>query len=507
MDVSAGIDIRNGQAFWTITAIDPKTGEVPTNPLIGFLPPNDANHSGEGFVSYSVKARASVQSGDVIDAQARIIFDLNLPIDTPAIFNTLDTITPTSTVEALPGTSTGTEFLVSWSGLDDEHGSAIHDYSIFVGTDGGPFEIWLNETSLTTSRFTGSAGHSYSFYSVARDNGGRREAVPNFPDAVTTTFFAGIAGRLFEDVNVNGIRDTGEQILPGRTVFLDLNGDGQLTAGELSSTTDANGAYVFANLTPGTYRVKEQVPSGWFQTSPSGFLPVSISGGEVQTGKDIGSLRMILDVNADGEATPQDAIVILRYLSLVTGPALTAGVVTGGSRTDPAAIKSYLDGVRTTMLDVNADGQATPQDAIVILRHLSLVSGPALTAGVVTGGQRTNPQDIKNFLDSFMPGAVQSAATSTESTTNSSALSTEPVGSGAVTDPTVSTQASPPSSPEVTENSTPTPPLTVSLSPDMDSSAIAATQLNYQPVETSPWVSQFVSSGAIEEEDELTVVL
>jgi hypothetical protein len=55
-------------------------------------------------------------------------------------------------------------------------------------------------------------------------------------------------------------------------------------------------------------------------------------------------------VNADGVATPQDAIVILRYLSLVTGPALTAGVVTGGARTDPAAIKSYLDGARTTWM-------------------------------------------------------------------------------------------------------------------------------------------------------------
>ena len=112
-----------------------------------------------------------------------------------------------------------------------------------------------------------------------------------------------------------------------------------------------------------------------------------------------------LDVNADGVATPQDAIVILRYLSLVTGPALTAGVVTGGQRTDPAAIKEYLDGARTTMLDVNKDGAATPQDAIVILRYLSLVSGPALTAGVITGGDQTDPTAIEQFLKTYMPVA------------------------------------------------------------------------------------------------------
>jgi hypothetical protein len=118
-----------------------------------------------------------------------------------------------------------------------------------------------------------------------------------------------------------------------------------------------------------------------------------------------------LDVNGDGAATPQDAIIILRYLSLVTGPALTAGVVSGGTRTDPAVIKAYLDQARTTMLDVNQDGLATPQDAIVILRHLSLVSGPALTAGVISGGAQTDPAAIKTYLNHYMPGAVMASAT------------------------------------------------------------------------------------------------
>lgn len=120
---------------------------------------------------------------------------------------------------------------------------------------------------------------------------------------------------------------------------------------------------------------------------------------------------MSLDVNDDGLATPQDAIVIMRYLSLVTGPALTAGVVTGGNRTDPAQIKAYLDGARNTMLDVNLDGQATPQDAIVILRHLSLVSGPALTAGVITDGNQTDPELIASYLNAYMPGATHRTTT------------------------------------------------------------------------------------------------
>jgi ELWxxDGT repeat protein len=232
----------------------------------------------------------------------------------------------------------------------------------------------------------------------------------------------------------------------------------------------------------------------------------------------------MLDVNADGVATPQDAIVILRYLSLVTGPALTAGVVTGGQRTDPAAIKSYLDGARTTMLDVNQDGQATPQDAIVILRHLSLVSGPALTAGVITGGAQTDPAIIKNYLNRYTPGATFSSASSELSALSSelsdssagnaqlslasapSAASTEESAVSAPSGSAPSAQPAPLLSPEVADNTALASPLTVSLSPDSETSAIAATQLNHQPV-TSPWVNQFVGTASMEEDEELVVAI
>ena len=186
-----------------------------------------------------------------------------------------------------------------------------------------------------------------------------------------------------------------------------------------------------------------------------------------------------LDVNGDGLATPQDAIVVLRYLSLVRGPALTAGVITGGPRTDPGAIADYLSQTLGNMLDVNQDGQATPQDAIVILRHLSLVSGPALTAGVVTGGTQTDPTAIKTYLNRYTPGAQS----------QSSALEvTSPSSSGSVTfsaQPIVlSTQQ--------TVVSTQEPALDTA-------SAIAATQLSTVSGSTKPWVANFL--GTQEEEE------
>ena len=65
-----------------------------------------------------------------------------------------------------------------------------------------------------------------------------------------------ITGLAFDDLNGNGVRDAGEQGLPGVTVFLDANRNGVLDAGERSAVTDASGNYRFANLGPGTYRVR-----------------------------------------------------------------------------------------------------------------------------------------------------------------------------------------------------------------------------------------------------------
>lgn len=66
------------------------TGQPPVDPGIGFLPPNMENGTdGEGFVTYSVRPRSSSKTYDVIQAEARIVFDNNDPIDTEAIFNTV----------------------------------------------------------------------------------------------------------------------------------------------------------------------------------------------------------------------------------------------------------------------------------------------------------------------------------------------------------------------------------------------------------------------------------
>ena len=186
VDFVASIDVATSEAFWEFTSIAPETGEVPEDALTGFLPPNLTSPEGEGFVKYSVRPKTTAVTGDVIDAEARIVFDINEPIDTPPIFNTLDAVAPTSAVDPLPAESVTEEFLVSWTGSDDTDGSGLAPFDIFVSIDGAPFEIWLDDTTLTEALYPGEPGRSYDFYSVAQDNAGNVEAIPSVPDATTT---------------------------------------------------------------------------------------------------------------------------------------------------------------------------------------------------------------------------------------------------------------------------------------------------------------------------------
>jgi hypothetical protein len=55
-------------------------------------------------------------------------------------------------------------------------------------------------------------------------------------------------------------QDPGEPGLAGQTVFLDLNGSGQLAAGDPTATTDAQGNYEFTVSSAGTYTVRPVCP-------------------------------------------------------------------------------------------------------------------------------------------------------------------------------------------------------------------------------------------------------
>jgi hypothetical protein len=178
VEIQAGLDRNTGLVSWTFRSLDPDTGMPPQDPFAGFLPPNDATHRGEGFVTYTVRPKAGLASGTQITAQASIVFDVNDPLPTNTASNALDDDMPTSAVNPLAATS-GTSFQVSWAGSDSSSGVATYD--VYASDNAGPWTLWQDQVTAVSATYTGQVGHDYQFYSLATDNVGHRQATPAAP--------------------------------------------------------------------------------------------------------------------------------------------------------------------------------------------------------------------------------------------------------------------------------------------------------------------------------------
>jgi hypothetical protein len=74
---------------------------------------------------------------------------------------------------------------LSLVGADDASGSGVADFDVWVSVDGSPFVIWLDHTTDSTPVYHGIDGHTYAFYSIARDNVGNVESPPVALDTST----------------------------------------------------------------------------------------------------------------------------------------------------------------------------------------------------------------------------------------------------------------------------------------------------------------------------------
>lgn len=102
-----------------------------------------------------------------------------------------------------------------------------------------------------------------------------------------------ILGTVFEDLNDNGIQDSGEVGLAGWNVTINGTDTITNTLVNLTKTTGANGNYSFQGIDVGTYTVSETSKNGWTQSAPvNGEYNVTISSGKDITGKDFGNFHM-----------------------------------------------------------------------------------------------------------------------------------------------------------------------------------------------------------------------
>jgi hypothetical protein len=193
VNVEGRFDQANRQLTWEFRSLDPATWKTPEDPMAGFLPPITASGEEVGWVAFSVRARASLGTGDKIRNQAFVEFDhagdlMNHPAPKEGPWlNTIDAGAATSQVQAFSEKSTrNTSIAVKWSGQDDAGGSGIRSYDIYVRDNSGAYTRWLADADSTSATYTGQVGHTYAFYSVARDNVGNVEQGPQTADATIT---------------------------------------------------------------------------------------------------------------------------------------------------------------------------------------------------------------------------------------------------------------------------------------------------------------------------------
>ena len=257
-------DIDENTIVWWFHCIDPETGEWPDDPMAGFLPPFNPETEFEiGWVDFHVDPVAGLASGTQLSNVAYVEFDFAGDIyDHPAPkvdpdvepaepapwINTIDAGVPTSQIEALPFFTGNEVVTVRWHGQDEEDGSGIASYDVYVSVDEGAWEPWLSDITDTEALFLGEPGHTYAFYSLATDNVGHTEIAPDTLDSQTTVVLQ--LGDLDNDGYVCGNEleiihnHWHETVTPGDLHSGDLSGDGFID--------EADEAIVMAHWLEGT---------------------------------------------------------------------------------------------------------------------------------------------------------------------------------------------------------------------------------------------------------------
>ncbi|MEX0746982.1 MAG: T9SS type A sorting domain-containing protein, partial [Rhodothermales bacterium] len=142
---------------------------------------------GEGYESFTIRPRREAATGDIANAKATIVFDLNQPIETPPIFNTIDAGLPVSNMAGYSGVEESPQVELFWSAHDDPGGSGVRDYALYASKDNEPFQLYQSGLTGTSLIYPREEGHTYRFFVVASDQAGNVEASKQSAEIVVST--------------------------------------------------------------------------------------------------------------------------------------------------------------------------------------------------------------------------------------------------------------------------------------------------------------------------------
>jgi hypothetical protein len=140
-------------------------------------------------------------------------------------------------------------------------GEAASKFSFLTFTIPANFNsdfIWLGVSS--------ALNRNYDALSGGNDSGGSStgQYTINIARPAPTGW---VGGSVYNDRNRNRKKDSKERGIGGIRLFLDLDNDGKLDAGEPLVVTDKAGQYIFTGLRAGTYTVRVLPSPGWARVS------------------------------------------------------------------------------------------------------------------------------------------------------------------------------------------------------------------------------------------------
>lgn len=176
------LDTATGVLTATFITIDRTTGDIPDNPLTGFLPPNVTAPEGDGYLNYSVHLKTGIADGTRVSNSASIIFDNNEPIVTNAWVNIIDNNNPSSNLNNATLVGDTTIRIVS-TGTDAASG--VENYKLFASENGGSYKQigMISDTVL----YHAKPNTTYQFYIAAVDSVGNVEIKAAGAEASITT--------------------------------------------------------------------------------------------------------------------------------------------------------------------------------------------------------------------------------------------------------------------------------------------------------------------------------
>jgi hypothetical protein len=180
----------------------------------------------------------------------------------------------------------------------------------------------------------GGASVSFTFYAATDSGDGSTSAglsaLGQLNSALAATLhgsavpelglFSGqISGHVFLDFNRDGNMSPTEPGMSGQLLFLDLNGTGRLDPGDPSAITDANGFFQFSSLMPGSYTIRDVIPSGLSSVSATRGVATVPASNDSNTVVNFG----VLPIQAD----PLTAYIANLYGSILDRAPDTAGYI------------------------------------------------------------------------------------------------------------------------------------------------------------------------------------